>query len=382
MKSFLLTPGPTPVPEKVLLAIAQPIIHHRTKEFGKLLEQVTEQLKNVFQTKNDVLTFTSSGTGSMEACVVNTLSPGDKAVVLDTGNFGTRWTKLIKTYGLEPVVVKYSWGQAVRPEDLKRTLEAESATKVVFCQLTETSTGVVNDVRALAKIAHEVNAILVVDAISGLAGQRFYQDEWDIDIVCAGSQKGLMLPPGLAFVSVNERGWQCVNSSTLPKFYWDFNTYRKSLREKKQTPYTPAVTLLAGAEVALNMLIAEGMEHVFSRVELLARATRAGIKAAGLELFAERPCDVVTAVRVPSNLDGADLLKRMQDKYGVMIAGGQADYKGKIFRIAHMGYMDKFDVIVALAGLEIVLSEMGYNIKLGNSVAAAQEVFLGKNTGV
>jgi len=382
MKSFLLTPGPTPVPEKVSLAIAQPIIHHRTKEFGKLLEQVTEQLKNVFQTKSDVLTFTSSGTGSMEACVVNTLSPGDKAVVLDTGNFGTRWTKLIKTYGLEPVVVKYSWGQAVRPEDLKRTLEAEPATKAVFCQSTETSTGVVNDVRALAKIAHEANAILVVDAISGLAGQRFYQDEWDIDIVCAGSQKGLMLPPGLAFVSVNERGWQCVSSSTLPKFYWDFKTYRKSLSEKKQTPYTPAVTLLSGAEVALNMLLTEGMEQVFSRVELLARATRAGIKAAGLELFAKRPCDVVTAVKIPSDLDGADLLKRMQDKYGVKIAGGQADYKGKIFRIAHMGYMDKFDVIVALSGLEMVLSEMGYNIRLGSSVARAQEVFLGKNTGM
>jgi len=382
MKSFLLTPGPTPVPEKVLLAIAQPIIHHRTKEFGKLLEQVTEQLKNIFQTKNDILTFTSSGTGLMEACVVNTLSPGDKAVVLDTGNFGTRWTKLIKTYGLEPIVIKYSWGQVARPEDLKRTLETEPATKAVFCQLTETSTGVVNDVRALAKIAHEANAILVVDAISGLAGQRFYQDEWDIDIVCAGSQKGLMLPPGLAFVSVNERGWQCVDSSTLPKFYWDFKTYRKSLKERKQTPYTPAVTLLSGAEVAFNMLLTEGMEQVFSRVELLARATRAGIKAAGLELFAERPCDVVTAVKIPSNLDGADLLERMQDKYGVTVAGGQAEYKGKIFRIAHMGYMDKFDVIVALSGLEMVLSEMGYNIKLGSGVAAAQEVFLGKNTGV
>jgi len=382
MKSFLLTPGPTPVPEEVLLAIAKPVIHHRTKEFGQLLEHVTEQLKNVFQTKNDILTFTSSGTGSMEACVVNTLSPGDKAVVLDTGNFGTRWTKLIKTYGLEPVIVKYPWGQAARPEDLKRTLEAEPNTKAVFCQLTETSTGVVNDVRALAKIAHEANAILVVDAISGLAGQRFYQDEWDIDIVCASSQKGLMLPPGLAFVSVNERGWQCVEQSTLPKFYWDFKTYRKSLREKKETPYTPAVTLLAGAQVALNMLITEGMEHVFSRVELLARATRAGIEAAGLELFAECPCDVVTAVKVPSNLDGADLLKRMQDKYGVKIAGGKAEYKGKIFRIAHMGYIDRFDIIVALSGLEMVLFEMGYNIKLGSGVAAAQEVFLGKNTGV
>lgn len=376
MKKYLLTPGPTPVPEEVALAGAKPIIHHRTPQFGNLLEEVTEGLKYVFQTHNDVFVITASGTGGMEACVVNTVSPQDKVLVLDVGVFGQRWEKIIRSFGVEPETIHFTWGQAVDVEMVKRKLAENPEIKVVFTQLTETSTGVVNDIKRLGEIVKETPAILVVDAVSGLAGQEMKTDEWNVDIAVAGSQKGFMLPPGLAFISVSPKAWKIIENSKLPKFYWDLKAYKKSLEEKKQTPYTPAVNLLFALAQALKMIKEEGLENVFLRHKMLASALREGVKALGLELFAQFPCEVVTSVKVPEGIDGKIIVKKMRDEYGINIAGGQQILTGKIFRIAHMGYMDRFDVIIALSALEMVLTKLGYKVELGASIKSAEKVFL------
>jgi len=377
MKRYLLTPGPTPVPESVLLATAQPVIHHRTPEFGKVLVDVTEGLKYVFQTKNDIFTYVASGTGVMESAIVNLLSPGDRVLVMDTGNFGSRWAKILKAYGIEPEVVKYPWGKAAKVEDLKERLKKASGIKAVFTQSTETSTGVVNDIEGMGRAVKDTEAVLVVDAVSGLAGQDLKTDAWNVDVVVSGSQKGLMLPPGLGFVSISAKAWDLVEKAKLPRFYYDFKTFKKTFVEKKQGPYTPAVNLLLGLREVLRLINEEGLENMFKRFALLACAARAGVAAIGLEMFAEVPCNVVTAVKVPAGIDGKALVKRMRDEYGVGVAGGQGEYEGKIFRIAHMGYIGRFDIIVALASLEMMLNTMGHKVELGRAVSAAEKVFLG-----
>ncbi|MFH1784581.1 MAG: alanine--glyoxylate aminotransferase family protein [bacterium] len=372
MKTYLMTPGPTPVPPEVAGEEAKPIIHHRTKEFKALFNEVIDGIKYVFQTKNDVIMLTSSGTGAMEACVSNLLSPGDKTLVLNIGVFAERWGKILKAYGLEPVEIKEEWGNAIDLKKVEEALKKEPKIKAVFTQLTETSTGVVNDIKAIAKIVKKTDAVLVVDAISGLGAQEFRMDDWDVDVAVTGSQKGLMIPPGLAAVALNDKAWKMVEQSKLPKFYFTLKAGRESLK-KGQTPYTPAVSLFVALRKSLEMIKKEGLENVYGRHQKLARATRAAVKALGLELFAKSPCDAVTSVKVPEGVDGEALKEKMRLEYGIAIAGGQKDLKGKIFRIGHLGYMEMFDTISAIAGLEIVLKELGYNVELGKGVAAAQE---------
>ena len=375
MKKYLLTPGPTPVPERVLLASAQPIIHHRTPEYGRALSDDIEGLKYIFQTKNDVLIFTASGTGAMEACVANLLSPQDKVLVVNTGAFGRRWVDIINSFGIKPEVIEYPWGRVAKPQDVEKKLKEMPEIKAVFTQSTETSTGVVNDIESIGKIVARTEAVLVVDAVSGLGGQELKTDKWNVDVVASGSQKGLMLPPGLAFVSISQKAWKLVENSKLPKFYWNFKAYKKSLQEG-QTPYTSAVSLVLGLQESLKMIKEEGLEKILQRHAIIASATRAGVEAIGLELFAEVPCNVVTAIKVPEGIDGSRLVRMMLEEYGVGIADGQREYKGKIFRIAHLGYMDRFDVIIGLSALEIALSKLGYKFEVGKGIAAAEKKFL------
>ncbi|PIW68167.1 MAG: aminotransferase, partial [Candidatus Omnitrophica bacterium CG12_big_fil_rev_8_21_14_0_65_42_8] len=357
LKNYLLTPGPTPIPPRVLETMARPIIHHRTPEFQKIIQEVEEDLKYVYQTKNEVLIFAASGTGAMEGAVINLLSPGDKALVVRGGKFGERFGEICRAYGIEFTAIDVEWGKAVGPEiirnileeDKRRTANHERRIKAVYTTLCETSTGVATDIEAIGKILKNYEAGLVVDAISGLAAVPIKTDEWGVDVVISGSQKGLMIPPGLAFVSVSPKAWALVEKSTLPKYYFDFKAYRKAL-DKIDTPFTPAVNLIIALREALKIIKEEGLDVIFERHKKMAFAVRSAVKAMGLELFSpDAYSDAVTAVRVPQGIDGAKLVKTMRDKYGVGIAGGQAELKGKIFRIATMGYIAVTDLIVCVS---------------------------------
>ncbi len=377
IKNYLMTPGPTPVPPDVLLSMAKPIIHHRTPQFQKILQETEENLKYIFQTKNEVLIFTSSGTGAMEGAVCNLLSPGDKAITVQGGKFGERWTELCAAYGIETVVIDVEWGKAVDPEEIEKSL-ASGKIKAVFTTLCETSTGVSADIKAIADVVKKTDAVLVVDAISGLGAIECRTDEWGVDVVVSGSQKGLMIPPGLAFASVSEKAWKLIGQSKCPKYYFDFQEAKKAMA-KTDTPYTPAITLIIGLNDALKIIKQEGLENIFLRHKKMAKAIREAAKALGLGLFSPTASsDAVTAVNVPAGIDGEKLVKTMRDEYGVGIAGGQAELKGKVFRVASMGYMNQFDIIVTVSCLEIVLSKMGYKFELGAGVKAAQSVFLEK----
>ena len=374
-KHYLLTPGPTPIPPEVALQEALPILHHRTGEFSKIFFDVSNDLKYVFQTKNDVYTLASSGTGAMESAVVNLLSPGDEALVASCGNFGERWSKIMEAYGVKPTNIFMEWGKIVNPQDIEKALKANPKIKAVFTTFTETSTGVVNDIAAIGKIVAQTPAVLVVDSISGLCGQKFLTDEWSVDVNVTGSQKGLMIAPGLAFVSVSAKAWKLIEASKLPKFYFDYKKMKKNL-EDKTTPFTPPVTLIVSLAQALKMIKEKGIENMWKENELHARAARAGMKALGLELFGDNPCDVVTSAKVPEGIEGGKIVKNMRETYGVSIAGGQAALKGKIIRFAHMGYIGKADLLVGFACLEMVLSQMGFKLEKGKGVAAAEEVLM------
>lgn len=374
-KIYLLTPGPTPLPPEVCEAQARPIIHHRTPQFQAVLKEVTEGLKYIFQTKNDVFIFASSGTGAMEAAVVNLLSPDDTVITVQGGKFGERWTEICKNYGITTEVIDVEWGRAVEPKEIEKRLKANPKIKAVFTTLCETSTGVVNDIEAIGKIVKNSEAVLVVDAISGLGAIPLLTDVWSVDVVVSGSQKGLMLPPGLAFISVSSKAWEKVNASKCPKYYFNLKEAKKAL-DKTDTPFTPAVSLVMALRESLKLMKQEGLENIFLRHKKMADATRQAMKAMGLELFAPTgSSDVVTAVKVPQGIDGEKLVKTMRDTYGVTIAGGQSELKGKVFRIAHMGYIEEFDIIVCIACLEKVLHQMGYKFNLGAGLKAAQEVF-------
>ena len=377
MKKYLLTPGPTPVPAEAALKESLPIIHHRTAAFGKIFEEVNEGLKYVFQTKNDVLIFASSGTGVMEGSIVNLLSPGDKLIVSDTGKFGERWWKIAKAYGIEYVLLKEEDGYPTDIEKIKKALKDNPQAKAVYTTLTETSTCVVNDIKTIGEVVANTEAVLVVDAISGLGAQEMHSDKWKVDVVVTGSQKGLMIPPGLAFASVSEKAWKLVENAKLPKFYFDWKQARKSIATK-ETPYTPAISLIVALSESIKMIKDEGMENIWKRHQSLADATRAGVKAIGLQLFSKAPCNAVTAVSVPQGLSGSVIYKKMRDDFGVNIAAGQGELKDKIFRIAHLGYMEKFDIIIALSALEMTLTQLGYKFEPGKSIAEAEKVFLGR----
>ncbi|GIW53741.1 MAG: class V aminotransferase [Nitrospiraceae bacterium] len=377
LKRYLLAPGPTPVPPEVLLAMARPIIHHRAPEFAQVFAEVREDLKWLFQTRNDVLILASSGTGGMEGAVSNFLSPGDKALCVNAGKFGERWVKLCKTFGAQVAEIKVEWGRAVDPQAVADALKKDPSIKAVYVQASETSTGVAHDVKTLAEIVKSYEGtILVVDAITALGVFDIKTDVWGIDVVITGSQKALMLPPGLAFVSVSEKAWQLAEKAKNGAFYFNFKKERDS-QSKNQTAYTPAVSLIFGLQEVLKMLKAEGLEAVFARQAALAQAMREGIKAAGLSLFPkESPSDAVTAVSAPEGVDGQAIYKNLRVHYGITAAGGQDHLKGKIFRLSHMGYMDRFDVITALAAVEMVLRGLGHPIRLGSGVAKAQELLM------
>lgn len=376
-KKYLLAPGPTPVPPEVLMAMSMPIIHHRAPDFIPVLDAAKKGLQWLYQTKNDVLILSASGTGGMVGTVNNFLSPGDKALVINSGKFGERWTKICRAYSIGVEEIKVDWGYTVKPEEVESVLRKDPSFKAVFVQACETSTGVYHDVKSLGEIVKKFkNTILVVDAISALVAHDIRTDEWEIDVMVGGSQKGIMLPPGLAFVSISDKAWKMSETSKAPRFYFNFKKEKEALA-KNQTNFTSPVTLILGLNQALNMLKEEGLNEVFRRHTILAEATRTAMKAIGLELYTkESPSNSVTAVMAPDGYDGQVIYKNLREKYGITAAGGQDQAKGKIFRIAHLGYADTFDVITAVAGVEMVLKGMGYPVKLGNGVAAAEEILM------
>lgn len=374
-KQYLLTPGPTPLPPQVLEAMSRPIIHHRTPQFQAILKEAVEGLKYVFQTQGDVFILTSSGTGAMEAAVINLLSPGDTAITVQGGKFGERWTEICKGYGINTEIINVEWGKAVDPKEIGKRLKANPKIKAVFTTLCETSTAVTNDIEAIGEVVKNSDAVLVVDDISGLGAIDLKTDAWSVDVCVSGSQKGLMLPPGLSFISVSNKAWGKVKDSKCPKYYFDLNAAKKAWAST-DTAFTPAISVIIALNEALKIMKQDGLENIFSRHKKMADATRAAVGALGLELFAPTAAsDVVTAVKVPAGIDGEKLVKTMRDVYGVTIAGGQAELKGKVFRIAHMGYIGEFDIIAGIACLEKVLSQMGYKFSLGAGLKAAQEVF-------
>jgi len=378
-KRFLITPGPTPVPPEVLSALSEPVVHHRAPRFTEILKQVVAGLKYIYQTENDIIVLAASGTGAMESAVVNIVNPGDHVLVGSMGNFGERWKKLTATWGAEVTALDCEWGTKVVPADIDKALAADPAIKAVYVQFSETSTGVVNDIRAIGEIVAKTPAILVVDAISGLGATDLKTDDWHVDICVAGSQKALMVPPGLAYVAVSEKAWAVVEQCTTPRFYYDYVTARKKMTgDSAQTPYTPAVSLMVAQNVAIDLIKEEGLQNVFERHRVLSRAAKEGVKALGLELFGpEDPeANSVTAVKVPEGVDGNKIGKIARDKWGVWLAGGQGQLKGKIFRFGHCGYFGHSDIIVGLTTVEMVLAELGYDVKFGASAAAAEQVFM------
>jgi aspartate aminotransferase-like enzyme len=379
-KKYLMTPGPTPVPSEVLLAQARPMIHHRTPDFNNVVRECVEGLKYVFQTeKSDVLILASSGTGAMESSVVNLFSAGDKVLVCYNGKFGQRMENIAKVYGLEVTVLSYGWQEVVKPVDIADFLHNNPDTRGVIVTQSETSSGVLNDVQAVGAIVKDYpECVLIVDSITGIGAVDCKTDEWNLDVVMTGSQKGLMLPPGLAAVTVSPKAWQAYERSTLPKFYFDWKKYKKNL-EQDTTPFTPAVSLMIGLAESIKLMREEGIENIIARHQRLAEATRQGLEALGLELFApaEGRGNAVTPAWVPAGIDGKKLVSTLKNKYGVTIAGGQDDYVGRIIRIGHLGYFGDFDIITVLAALEMSLKELGYDFEPGTGIKAAEAVLMG-----
>lgn len=373
LKQRLFTPGPTPVPEETLLELAKPVTYHRTPEQKKILGEVLDDLKYVYQTKNDVICLTSSGTGGMEAAVSNLLSPGQKAILLTAGRWGERWRGIMKGFGINVISVEAAYGKAIQPNQLEEALAKNADAVAVFTTLSETSTGVGHDIAAFGKIVAKTSAVLVVDAISGLGAMECRSDDWGIDICVSGSQKALMMPPGLAFVSVSPKAWLAIEANTTAKsFYFDLKRYRAKLPEN-DTPFTSANTLIKAQRLSLKRIRAEGIENLWARHAAMGAAARAGVAAMGLTNFAERPNNALTVVTVPAGIDGNELLKNLEKKYGYKLANGQDNMKGKIWRLSHMGYCDRFDVLGALAALELALLDAGYKLEPGAGVAAAQK---------
>ena len=375
-KRYLFTPGPTPVPHEVLEAMSRPIIHHRSSDFRAIFERCLERLTQVYRTEGDVFVYTASGTGGMESAVSNLTRPGDRVVVVSAGHFGERWAALARNFGCDVDELRYEWGDSPVADDLAQRLRELGDVKVVFTTHSETSTGVVADVQALASAAKEGGALVVVDAVSSLGAVPLETDAWGLDSVISGSQKALMTPPGLATVSVSADAWARVEHGAASRYYFDWERARE--RQAAFDPaFTPAVSTVVGLNVALGLLLAEGLEQAFERHARLGRACRAGVKAMGLELFS--PDDdrsaVVTAINAPDGIDSGELVQTLRDRHGIVLAPGQGPLKGKIFRIGHIGYYDVFDITTALAGVELVLSELGADIERGVAITAALDAF-------
>lgn len=375
MKQRLLTPGPTPVPEETLLELARPVFYHRSAQFRQLLNEVTEDLKYIFRTNNTVLTLTASGTGGMEAALASAIPTGGKIICAIAGRWGERWRNIGKALGLEVISVTVPYGQAVEPQQVAEALKQHPDAAAVCATLSETATGVKNDIAGYGKVTASTPALLIVDTISGLGCMECRTDDWRIDINVTGSQKALMLPPGLAFVSVSDKAWQKIDQNTASRaFYFDLKKYRDNLKTG-DSPFTPANSLVRALRLSLKQMRAEGIENLWKKYAKLAAAARAGIVAMNLELFAQAPGEALTVARVPDGIDGNALVSRVEKQYGVKLAGGQDTLKGKIIRLAHMGYIDAFDILAGLAALELTLLEMGHALEPGAGVAAAQRVF-------
>ena len=377
IKDYLITAGPTPLPPRVMSAMGEAVVYHRAPAFDALFARVLQRLPGVFGTQNDVIVFTSSGTGAMESAVSNLVAPGQPILACAGGKFGERWIELGEAYGAEVVRYEPGWGARLDPAEVDRLLSEHSGIELVYATLSETSTGVVHDVRALAETARGHGAMLVVDAISGVGAAELRQDEWGIDVVIAGSQKALMSPPGLGFVSASQRALDAAGQRPGGRYYFDWSrAIAEQRKDSPATPFTPAVTLLRALDVALELIEEEGLEAIMARHDLLARAARAGARGLGLELFGDpdERSTVVTAVELPDSIDGAKVPKLLRER-GITANGGQGQLKGRIIRIAHCGYFGAFDVITILAGLELALNELGADVELGAGVAAAQQVF-------
>jgi aspartate aminotransferase-like enzyme len=373
-KRYLLTPGPTPVPPEVLAAISQPVVHHRGPDFKPVYERTLARLREVFRTNQEVLLLAAAGTGAMESAVANLCSPGERVLVVSAGHFGERWRAIASAYGAEVETLEYEWGEIPSADDVAARLQELGGAKAVFITHSETSTGVVCDLQALAAAAGEQGALSVIDAVSSLGAVPLETDAWGLDVVVSGSQKALMTPPGLAMVSASERAWAGLGES--PRFYLDWERTRKG-QSTLDAPFTPPVSLVAGLDVALGILLDQGLDAVFDRHVRLGRACRDGAKAMGLELFS--PDDdrsaVVTAIRAPDGIDATELVRSLRDRFGITIANGQAALRGKIFRIGHIGYFDVFDITTALAAIELVLADLGAEIERGVAVTRALEAY-------
>jgi serine---pyruvate transaminase len=372
-KKYLFTPGPTPVPPQVLAAMGEPVVHHRSPDFRPIYERCLARLREVCRTEQEVLLFASSGTGAFESAVQNLVSPGDRHLVVSAGSFGERWATMTAAYGADVDHLRYTWGETPDPDDVRARLREREA-KAVWVVHSETSTGVVSDIQALAAAAKEGGALVVVDAVSSLGAVPCETDAWGLDVVVSGSQKALMTPPGLGTCAVSEAAYAATGST--PRFYFDWERTRKA-QAKHDAAFTPPVSLVAALDVALGLLLEEGLEPVFDRHIRLGRAARAGVKAMGLELFSpdEDRSAVVTAVRAPSGIDSGDIVRGLRDRFGMTIANGQGDLLGKIFRLGHIGWFDIFDITSMLAAVEIVFVDLGVDVERGVAVTAALEAY-------
>jgi aspartate aminotransferase-like enzyme len=378
IKQYLMTAGPTPIPPTVSQVMAEPVLYHRAPAFVEVYARALEKLRHVFQTENDVLAFASTGSGAMESAVANLVRPGRRALACAAGKFGERWLELCEAYEADLVRYEPGWGERLDPSEINRLLTEHAGTQVVFATLSETSTGIVHDVQAIAEVVRRHDAILAVDAVSGLGAAELRQDEWGVDVVVAGSQKALMCPPGLAFASVSQRALDFAAAQPQGRYYFDWRrTAAGQRKDPPDSPFTTAVTLFRALDVALDLIEAEGLENVLARHALLARATRAGVAALGLELFGDpdERATVVTAIELPDDIDGKKVPGALRD-LGITANGGQGQLKGRIVRIAHCGYFGPFDVVVSLSGLEMVLRQLGHDVEAGAGVGAAQRVFL------
>ena len=375
IKHYLLSPGPTPIPNEVALAMSETMMHHRAPQFNKIFDEAREGLKPLFGTKNDVLILASSGTGAMEASVTNLFSPGDKVLVINGGKFGERWLNISNAYGLDPVELKVPWGQAVRVADVEKHMKANPDLQGVMIQASETSTTVLHPVREIAAITKN-GPLFLVDGVTAAGVVPLSMDQWGLDVLVAGSQKALMLPPGLGFIALSDRAWEKTKHSKLPRFYFDLNLERRN-QQKGSGAFTPAVSLIFGLRASLKMIRREGLENVYARHARLCRATRAAATALGLKLLApDSPSPAATGIYLPEGIDADQVLDYLRDKMNVALAEGQDQLKGKVIRIAHIGYMGAFDVITAIAALEMALRKFGAEVPFGRGVGAAQAVLM------
>jgi aspartate aminotransferase-like enzyme len=371
-RQYLFTPGPAPVPPEVLLEMAQPVIHHRTPQFGVLLDSVRQQLKPLFGTKQEIILLASSGTGAMEAAVANLMNPDDHALYVNGGKFGERWGRLIRAYGATAHEVQVEWGRSVRAEQIEDALVANPEIRAVFVQASETSTGALHPIAEIGEITRRYQVMLVVDGITSVGVFEQKMDSWGVDVLVTGSQKALMLPPGLAMVALSEWALARARECRGRRFYFDLLRELKSQRDEHTTAYTPAVSLVFGLNKALEMIHAETLPQVFARVRLMAEATRAAARALGLDILPDNPAPGLTAILTPEGIDTGQLVRYMRDELGVWVQGGQDRMKGRLIRIGHMGHLSPFDMLTAVSALEIALASVGYGFESGAGVAAVQ----------